>query len=125
MKLTIKGELTDLNTYINAERTNRYMAAKIKKDNTELCLWQIKGLKHKLERVDVIFTWYTKDEMKDPDNTAFAKKFILDAIVKAEILKNDGRKQINSLHDYFEVDKNEPRVEVELKIIINGEVVEQ
>jgi len=116
--LTIQGSLTDLNTYIDAERSNRYNGAKIKKENTELCLWQIKG---KLERIDkqveVICTWYTKDLKKDPDNVAFAKKFILDAIVKAGILKNDGRKQIKGFRDRFEVDKRE-RVEIELWEII-------
>ena len=116
MKLTILGELSDLNTYINVERANKFLGARMKQRNTDLCLWQIKkDLKVIDYPVDVICTWYTKDLMKDPDNTAFAKKFILDAIVKAGILKNDGRKQINSLHDYFEVDKQDPRCEVELK----------
>ena len=30
-QFTIEGELTDLNTYINAERAHRQMAARIKK----------------------------------------------------------------------------------------------
>lgn len=112
--LTIQGSLTDLNTYINAERSNRHAGAKIKKNNTELCLWQIKGkIKPILKPVVISCTWYTANEKKDPDNVAFAKKFILDAIVKAGILKNDGRKQIKGFEDNFEVDKNE-RVEVEL-----------
>lgn len=112
--LTIIGELTDLNAYINAERSNRHAGAKIKKHDTELCLWQMKGkFKPILKPVVVVCTWYTKDERKDPDNVAFSKKFLLDAIVKAGILKNDGRKQIKGFEDKFEVDKNE-RVEVEL-----------
>lgn len=36
-RLLIEGELTALNEYINAERRNRHIAAKIKKDETGYC----------------------------------------------------------------------------------------
>lgn len=32
IKIVIEQELMDLNNYINAERSNRFMASKIKKD---------------------------------------------------------------------------------------------
>ena len=35
MRLTIPGELVDLNTYINAERSSRYAGAKIKAEMTD------------------------------------------------------------------------------------------
>lgn len=125
MKFTIPGELPDLNTYINAERSNRYMAAKIKKESTQAVWWIAKRLQPITTKVKAIFTWITADERKDPDNVAFAKKFILDGLVQAGVLKNDGRKQIEGLEDRFGVDKQNPRVEVELMGAGQNEVLER
>jgi len=46
MKLVIPGELTDLNTYINAERSNRYAGAKIKREMTDYVAWIAKEIKY-------------------------------------------------------------------------------
>lgn len=51
----------------------------------------------------ITFTWVEVDCRRDPDNIAAAKKFILDALVTAGILKNDGWKQIRGWTDIFEV----------------------
>ncbi len=113
-KIIIKGELTDLNTFIEAERRNRYLGAKLKKENTEYVMWQTKGLEPiRHYPLHIHMTWFTKNEAKDPDNVAFAKKYILDGLVKSGILTDDGRKQIKGFSDDFEVDKN-PRIEVVL-----------
>jgi Holliday junction resolvase RusA-like endonuclease len=114
-KLTIPVELTDLNTYINAERGNRYKAADIKSTMTYICTLYAKQLKPIEKRVKLIITWYCKNQKKDPDNISFAKKYILDGLVKAGILQNDGWKQIAGFEDYFVVDMHKPRVEVELR----------
>jgi hypothetical protein len=112
--ITIFGEFTDLNTYINAERTNRFKAAKIKKDNTKLCAWQTVGLPPITTNYNkIIFYWYVSNTRKDPDNIAFAKKYILDGLVDAKVLRNDRWKQISGFEDKFYVDKVKPRVEVE------------
>ena len=47
MRLTIPGELVDLNTYINAERSNRYAGAKIKQEMTDYITLLAKQLKIK------------------------------------------------------------------------------
>ena len=114
IKITIPGELCDLNTYINAERTHRQAGAKIKKRETQMVEWVVRSLKkpHIDYPVMIHNTWHTKDKKKDPDNVAFAKKFILDGMVKAGLLKNDGRKQIIGFSDSFKVDKNNPRVDI-------------
>jgi Holliday junction resolvase RusA-like endonuclease len=114
IKFTIPGELTDLNTYVDAERANKYAAANIKKINTDLVTYLTKKLTPINIPVEVVITWVTKNEMKDPDNVAFAKKFILDGLVKSGVLKNDGRKQIKGFRDKYDTDKDNPRVEVEL-----------
>lgn len=116
-KLTINGEVTDLNTYVNAERSNRFKAAKIKKDETErvimACYEQLKGITIDYP-VDVYIHWVVKNRRKDPDNIAFAKKFILDGLVKSGVLVQDSQKYIMSFADTFEVDKDNTRVVVRL-----------
>ena len=118
MKFVISRELTDLNSYIKAERTSRYMAAKIKREETEFVYWEIIGQKPSLvsKPVTISFTWYTETRRKDPDNVAFAKKFILDGLVRAGVLEDDSRKWIKRFGgDDFVTDKDNPRVEIELK----------
>lgn len=58
------------------------------------------------------FNWYCANKKQDPDNIAFQQKFILDGMVKAGLIENDGWKQIRKLAHNFEVDKNNPRVEI-------------
>ena len=113
--IKLYGEFTNLNTYINGERSNRFIGAKIKKTNHELALKQL-TLKDIVKDypVKIHFTWYTKNERVDPDNTAFAKKFILDALVEKGILKDDTRKCINGFTDSYGVDK-EPYVVIEIE----------
>ncbi len=60
------------------------------------------------------FTWYARrTTVKDADNIAFAKKFVLDGFMKAGILGNDNRKHITGFQDEFAVDKRNPRVEID------------
>jgi Holliday junction resolvase RusA-like endonuclease len=107
----IPGEICDLNRYINAERTNKFMAAKIKKNETDRLTWYFKGKVKAKGKVFIQFIWTTKDNKKDPDNISFAKKFVLDAMVKAGVLENDGRKQIIGFGDSFITGK-EAKLEV-------------
>ena len=113
--LIIDGELTDLNTYINAERRNRFIAAKIKKEET----YKVKSLSRTLKQifapVEVEIHWYSKNIRKDPDNICYAKKYVMDGLVEAGVLANDGQKQIVGFRDKFFVDKLNPRVEVTLR----------
>jgi len=55
-----------------------------------------------LPRCHVTFIWIESNKRRDPDNVAFAKKFILDAAQKAGLIENDGHKQIAGFTDRFE-----------------------
>lgn len=114
IKFTIPGELTDLNTYVNAERSNKYAGAKIKENNTNVCTLYAKRLPTITEQVEINITWYCESQKKDPDNISFGKKFLIDGLVKAGVLKNDGWKQIKGFTDKFVLDRNNPRIEVEI-----------
>lgn len=86
----------------------------MKKDYTALAMMQAMDKGTFEGAVDITLTWYRKDRRSDPDNVAGGIKFLLDGFVKAGLLKNDGFKQVNSITHYFGVDKDNPRVDVEL-----------
>lgn len=94
MKLNLP-KLPGLNEYIEKERTNKFLAAKLKREATEMVAWTAKaapGLR-KVELVNWIdFIWKCKDRKKDPDNIAFAAKFVMDGLVMAGIFPTDGWK---------------------------------
>lgn len=117
MQLVLKSPLIGLNEYINLCRRNRYQAAKKKKDIEDSLIIEIlqqsKGKKIS-RQADFHFFWYIKNKKQDPDNICFAKKFILDAIVKADLIKNDGWNEVKGFTDSFFVDKSNPRIEVEI-----------
>ena len=58
--------------------------------------------------------WYCKDKRKDKDNIRFGVKFIQDGMIECGLLKNDGWNEINGYQDAFYVDKENPRIEIEL-----------
>ena len=118
MKFTIQGKLISLNEYINTERTNRYAAAKLKKDQQELIGWAIKQYKlTPITKYPVILniTWYEKNNRRDTDNIVFAKKFLMDSLVNQGILTDDSRKYVVGFNELIKTDKEYPRIEVEIK----------
>jgi hypothetical protein len=118
--LTIKGELTDLNTYIKALNGNRWSGNDIKQVETERVAYEARLARLKpVEKypVKITYRWYSPDQRKDTDNVAFAKKFINDGLVVAGILENDSRKFISGFADEFYIDKSNPHVVVEIETV--------
>jgi len=117
VKIFIPHVFTTLNEYIDAERTNKYRAANIKQNETEVAY--ISLLPHKKYIQQLIlpltlnFIWIEKDKRKDLDNVAFAKKFICDGLVLSKCLRNDGQKYINATSDRIMVNKDTQGVYVE------------
>lgn len=99
--IIIKGKLPSLNEYIEAERTNRHIAAKIKRETDQMICWQIKQMHQIKKKIRIRFVWYEETKRRDPDNVAFAKKFILDAMQKCGKLKNDNSSWIAGFSDDF------------------------
>lgn len=121
-KLVIHGKLLGLNEYINAERRNKYAAAKIKKEVQELIEYEIKQCIDGVHfdcPVIMHYTWYETNKKRDLDNIAFAKKFIQDALVKCGVIDNDGWSNIVGFTDSFDIDKCNPRIEVEFIVANN------
>jgi len=86
----------------------------MKRETEEMIMWQIP--KHEpFGKVKIHFTWIEPNMKRDKDNSAFAKKFILDALVKKGILPNDGWENVEGFTDSFEIDKSNPGVIVEVE----------
>lgn len=116
-RFEIPLKLPSLNEYINACRSNKYDASKMKKQ-IEADIWYfIRQLPAIEKPVRISFTWIEANRKRDIDNVAFAKKFILDALVKFGKLQNDTRKYVVGFTDDFEISK-------EYKIIVKLTEVE-
>lgn len=116
-KFTIRGTLPGLNELIEAERRNRFIGAKLKKQYEAVVMRAARSLGNVEfeEPVFMVYHWYEKDRRRDKDNIcAFGRKVIQDALVKARFLRNDGWKNIAGFEDRFYVDKDKPRVVVEI-----------
>lgn len=90
----------------------------MKKEAEEVISWYIKMQipnAHFDNAVVLNFRWYEPNKKRDLDNICFAKKFILDALVKAGTIKTDGWKGVAGFTDDFFVDKENPRVEVDIE----------
>ena len=117
----IYGRLDGLNEYTSANRPNRYKGSQMKLKNESIVIEAIKRYqlkKIKKYPIKLKITWYEKNKRRDVDNITFATKFIQDALVKQGILVDDGQKYINKISHDVQVDKEYPRIEVEL--IENG-----
>ena len=109
IQIEIPMKLPSLNDYINVCRTNRYQAASFKRELEETIAYYLKPLPVFEKPISIYFVWVENDRRRDYDNICFAKKFILDALVKLGKVKDDNRKFIVGFHDSFTVEKK-PRV---------------
>jgi Holliday junction resolvase RusA-like endonuclease len=117
-RLTIPGRLPGLNELISKARGNKYAAAKEKRELTAY----VAALARKQcpvvfrRHVEITFAWYEKDERRDIDNVAAAgAKVILDGLVQASVLIDDGRAWVRAIHHLFPMpDKDNPRIEVHI-----------
>ena len=115
IKVVIDEKLPSLNEYINACRTNKYVAAKMKRDIEQLIGYYILRLPRFEKPVKIHFHWVEGNEKRDIDNVSFAKKFILDALVKYHKLENDNRKNVYAFTDTFEYKKGTTKVVLEIE----------
>lgn len=115
-KFVILGRLDGLNDYTAANRTNPYKGGKMKRQNEETVILairqQLRGL-HIKSPVKIHFRWYEKNRRRDHDNvSSFGRKVIQDALVKCNVLEDDGWNYVTGFTDEFFHDKENPRIEV-------------
>jgi Holliday junction resolvase RusA-like endonuclease len=100
-EIKIPYKLPSANDYIRACRTNYHMANKLKQEVEQDIAVYIKKLPKYSKPVKIHFHWIEANKRRDLDNICFAKKFILDALVKSGKLKDDNRKCVNGFTDTF------------------------
>lgn len=117
--LTIPDTLPNLNDYISAERTNRHKGAKMKADSGNIVAVAIRQCMRgvRIEKpVFMEYTWIEPSRRRDKDNiSSFGRKVIQDALVQCGVLKDDGWNYVVGFSDRFEVDNENPRIEVLIK----------
>ena len=116
-KFEIHKRLMGLNEYTSYNRANKYLGANAKKTEQGYIIWCIR---EQLGNITIDkpvigkFTWIEENKRRDLDNICFAKKFILDALVQAKVLKDDNRKIVTNFTDNFKYsDKSKVIVELE------------
>lgn len=114
MIITIPYKFPSLNEYVNECRRNRYAGASMKKDIENDIAIFLKRLPRFESPITIHFHWIEGTRRRDLDNIAFAKKFILDALVKCGKLKDDNRKCVTAFTDTFSYGK-ETKVILEIR----------
>lgn len=108
---TIPGKLPTLNDIIRGTKHHWAVYANQKKEMTAYCA--VMAPQVKFNQIQLTCTWFRQDRRTDPDNIAFGVKFILDGLVMAGVLKNDGWKQVKAIKHRFVI--GEPKVEINIK----------
>lgn len=111
-------KLPSLNEYIRVCRSNPYQASRFKKDVENDIGIFIARLPRFERPVKIHFHWIEGTKRRDLDNVCYAKKHILDALVKFGKLKDDNRKCVTAFTDTFDYGK-------ETKVILEIEEVQQ
>ena len=108
----------DLNAFIKAINSHYIIGNRAKQENTDMVVEAIRHARIRpVERypITIGLTWYSPNGKKDIDNVSFAKKFIMDGMVRSGIIENDGRKQIAGFErEMFLIDKHNPRIIVKI-----------
>ena len=118
MRVEIPMKLPSLNDYVRLCRANRYQAAKYKRDLEDDISFFLGKVPVYENPVKIHFHWIEGNKRRDLDNICFAKKFILDALVKSGKLKDDNSQIVTAFTDTFEYG-------TETKVVLDIEEVEE
>ena len=119
IQITLIGEFPTMNQFIDAAKrvynvgkakTSEY--SKMKNAWSKDVQWMVKNMPVLEECKDIVIHWYRKSKRTDKDNIVAGLKVILDGMIQAGKLKNDGWKEIGCIHNDYFVNKQNPRVEM-------------
>ena len=99
MRYEIPMKLPSLNDYTKECRKNKYAGARYKAKYENIIGLYLMKMPRWTTPIKIHFTWVEGSKRRDPDNVYFAKKFILDAMVKYGKLKDDNRKWVHAFTD--------------------------
>lgn len=109
----IDYDFPNWNKYINAERTNKYLANEMKQQEKEITKLLCRKMKP-IESYPVIITIkkYVKTKNTDVDNIRI--KGLIDGLVELGVLKNDNLNYIKEIRLTAEVSKEKSGIEIEI-----------
>lgn len=117
--MEIPGRLPGLNEYVEAERRNRFKAAKMKRDAQDwviLCVKKAMRGVHIQRPVYIRYYWHEPNRRRDKSNVSgYGRKVIEDALVEAGVLADDGWDEIEGFEDRYFLDKANPRIILEIE----------
>lgn len=123
IKIIFHGTWRSANEIITDERKGRFVGAKARDEELSraVAMAMIWKTTSKIdfpitEKVDFAFMWFAPNKRKDPDGLTWGKKVIIDSLVTAGILSDDGWENTGYITHDFDVDKDDPRVEVEIAL---------
>lgn len=102
-RAVIPYKFPSFNDYINECRKNKYAGNKKKHEIERSIKPYLKHLPQINRPVTIDFVWHEENRKRDPDNCAFAKKFILDAMVALGVLEDDSIKYVRGFTDRFDI----------------------
>ena len=117
MYFKIETRLPSLNEYIDANRRNRQIGARMKREVEDVIGYYIMAARRRGtirpidEPVSIHIEWHEKTKRRDVDNIQSSQKFILDALQKSGIIANDNRKHVQQVYHKI-IDDTEDFVEV-------------
>jgi Holliday junction resolvase RusA-like endonuclease len=86
----------------------------MKQEFTDGVAWASKMLRPVSSPVHITFIYQEANRKRDPDNITFAKKFILDGLVKAGVLPNDTQAWVVGFTETWRVVPDDVGVEVRI-----------
>ncbi|MFB6088924.1 MAG: hypothetical protein ABEK36_04055 [Candidatus Aenigmatarchaeota archaeon] len=108
-EIEVAGVFPGLNKILNKAKTSYIMYSELKKKYTGIFYYEFQVLP-KMEQIVLGCKWYDKSLRRDPDNIESAVKFVLDGLVRADVIENDGHKHVKGIFHVFGNDKKNPRV---------------
>lgn len=116
MKIIIKGRLGSLNQYIGECRKRAICGAKFKKTEQQIICLEILTSEPLRPPIRINYRYYEPNTRRDLDNiSGWFHKVFQDALVERGLIPDDGWKYISGFSDEFFIDKENPRVEVEIE----------
>lgn len=128
ISLVFMDRLPGMNEIIAAGRRNPYISARQKRDYQERLEWAfIHQTKDKIEgHCTAFITFYEPNNRRDDDNVIAGCKFILDALVKVGIIKDDSPKYLHlKAERKTEMNANEGNGWIEIDLVPDDEFVQK